>query len=236
LLRFFVLPSVEKRQMVFGFVKRSFNPPLSTDYEDTYIYYLLIERSFFVTVAFSVCLWASYVFQKSFNLCFFTIYVNPADLARSVGWTYWRVVSPTLFLIFLPYGWLLFRSNIDLNTYDLLHWQVRLKEDQKKRGRVLARMLVAVGVCAIMPYAAWDVPNYIIREYDTGFGKIANLPSLHTSYTFFLMTLVFLAWLFSIIPTIAVMGCAIGYQHLRCLGPRYRSNTSSSELTTNGDA
>jgi hypothetical protein len=222
LLRRFVLPPVEERRMI-GFIKASYFRRLRKDNDDTYIYYLLIEWSLLVTALFALCLLASGIFHMSFPFYFFTIYTNPDDLARSVGWTYSRVVSTTLLLIFLPYAWLLFRANIDFNTRDLLHWQDRSTE-QQRRGNVLWQMLVDSSVCLMVAYCSWSVPDYFIGKH----------PSLQTSYTFFLVTLACLTWLYSAIPVMVVMGCAISYQHLRRLGPRYNSCSLRNELSSAG--
>ena len=104
-----------------------------------------MKYSFFVTTTFSFLYWASYAYHTSFNLFFFTIDVWHYNfLARAIAWltshekdtlghlaqysvvlsmacSYQFVVGTTLLIIFVPYAWTLFRANIDLDTFDLLH-------------------------------------------------------------------------------------------------------------------
>jgi hypothetical protein len=236
-LRFFVLPPVDQRRMVNGIIKAKCYPLFSTEADDTYIYYLLLRLSFFIVAMFSFLLLASEAFKTQFTFYLFTVSVNPNDLAESAAWVYSRVVSTMLFVVCLPYGLLLFRANMDFNCFDLLHWNVRLSDEQKRGWPILWRMFVAVGAIFIPAYCSLDATAYVISEYDFAAHSMrGESPSLGTSYMFFTMTLAFYTWIYSFIPMIVVEGCSIGYQHLRRLGPRYPDIISSSKPLTNGDS
>jgi hypothetical protein len=138
LLRYFILPPVEKRNKVIGL---AVNLPRDKARNDIYIYYLVWKYSTLIAAASSLLYFASYYFHTSFNFLFFKIDVwhynflasstasmrshssphrfTAYSFVLSMVCSYSIVVSSTLLVVVIPYAWLLFRANVDLHTLDV---------------------------------------------------------------------------------------------------------------------
>jgi hypothetical protein len=201
--------------MVEGRVKKIFYSHLQKEADDAYIFYLVMKNSFFVAGFFSILYWASYTFDIRFDFILFSIYVEQTGFVRSMIWSYPFVVSTVLLIIFVPYGWLLLRENIDFNTYDLLWWNhVLLKQTKGDRKKLMKTFRFVFVVSLIVMYGAFGLPELILRY------RIYE--HLNESYAFFLIVLTFYTWIYSAITYVFVLSAASYWQHWKRLGPRYQ--------------
>ncbi len=241
LLRFFVLPPVEKRRMIGGIIKKYNYPDFSTEADDTYIYYLVMKYSFFVSSFFSILYWVSYAFHTRLSLFFFTIDVwhynilaragtwleahgEPGDFVRyspvaSMICSYPFVVGTAVLLIFIPYAWLLFWANVDFDATDLLHWDQALV--QKKKGDPHA--LFKAALKSLLVYLAgffvsFGLPFMVLHYY----------PFLEQSGGLFVLILCGFSWLYAIGMSSIVFCYAISYQLKEKRGPFFRNNSPRS--------
>jgi hypothetical protein len=214
--RFFKLPPVEKRQMVEGNIREIFFPNLRKEEDDTYIYYLIMTRSFIVAAMFAMLYWISFTYSTTFDLFVFEINVDHADPVRSMAQSYSFVVSTALLLIFLPYGWLLFRVNIDLGACDLVRWNRVMREKTgMERHKLMKQYLLGILLLLTIMYTAFCVPKLILSY------KVWQ--QLKYAKVFFISLLIFYTWLFSSATSAIVMCGATFFQHWRRIGPQYRA-------------
>jgi hypothetical protein len=180
----------------------------------------------------------SYAGHISFNLLFSTIDVWRYNwLARFLAWhpekghltdhsfvlamicSYPLVVSPVLLLIIIPYAWLLFRANIDLDTCDLLHWNRALVE---KKGGDPDKLLKAC------KKSFWQWVSSLFITFGLPDFWLQNMPSLEQSRFLYVVMLAFYTWFYAVSMTSIVL-CYATYQQLRAKrGPFFTSKTITS--------
>jgi hypothetical protein len=219
-LRLFVLPVVQERRMPGGLLKAFCYPRFSKESDDTYIYYLLIIRGLVVSSFISLLYWISYAWDIRIRLGLFTIHIDPNNALQSMLDGYFIPVATIQLVIFLSYGWLLFRANIDLNTIDLLHWNSRLVQRVNgNRDRLLTSSLITTLVAFAASYFVCGPVAYLVDMH----------PGINNSSATLLGFLIFYAWIYSALPCAIVVGAATAYQQWRRLGPRYHQQSSNME-------
>jgi hypothetical protein len=201
--------------MLEGRVRNIFYPYLRKDYDDTYIYYLVMKNSFFVAGFFSILYWASYTFDIHIDLLLFSIYVEQTGFVRSMIWSYPFIVSTLLLILFLPYGWLLFRENINFETHDLLWWNhamlVKTKGDRTKILKSYRFLFLASLTSMYVLFARPELMlRYNIHEH------------LNNSYVFFCIVLFLFALICAGATYALVLSAAVYWQHWKRLGPHYQ--------------
>jgi hypothetical protein len=240
----FTLPPVSQRRMIGGIIQKHAYPGYTKEADDTYIYYLIMKYSFFVTTMLSLLYWGSYANHTSFNFFFFNIDVwhynflarvlaalfshdksNPGHLVHysvvlSMICSYSVVVVTVLFVIFVPYAWALFRANIDLDAIDLAHCNKQLfgkiSNNQEELPKAYKKSFY---VYLIGMFGAFALPMFFLGHH----------LFLENSTTFFVTFLCFYAGIFSYGIAGVVMCFAVYRQLKQKRGPRFQSNPTVSE-------
>jgi hypothetical protein len=222
--------------MIGGMIKRANFPLFSRESDDTYIYYLIWKISIVTSSLISFLYGLSWAYQRSVSVGFFQIDVwHYNGLARLVAGiphspsdrehhfyeysfvlqtvcSYPFLTAMVLLSICVPLAWLFFRANIDLDTFDLLHWNQELVSKkggdpevlQKVHRKSLYQWLFGLLVLS-------GLPLFFLRQHH----------SLEQSPGFFLVILVAFAWLDATGATNAILCFAIFNQLRNKRGPRF---------------
>lgn len=154
------LPTTESRT-INPIFREILIPNFKKERNDTYIYYLVFIRCFYVSIAFAVLNWISLIFGKRFDLYFFDIGLPQRGGAEAFLFSYSAHVTALLLLVIVPTHLALFRNNVPA-TEDLLWWNSRLKHSSRKSIVVSYSwaLLVILFACYFSAGLPLEILNY----------------------------------------------------------------------------
>lgn len=212
-----ILPPREKRKMVGGKLKAILYPHLTTQREDTYIYYLTIRNAAFVLSMLLLPYLASLILSREYDFGLFSIYLNPDNLVRSFIWSYSFVAPSILFATVFPLSLAMFALNVNLDRTDLLAWNpMMLERTNGERTKVMRATRTGGLLCLACMYGSFALPEMILR-YELWHG-------LNNSFVFLIVVISFLLFVLSAaLNAILFCSCAY-YQASRNMGPRFSNH------------
>lgn len=157
-------PSVEKRRILGVFKNRAFQGEMITSQggvriknDDLYVYYLMLERSFFTALALLILYITSYYIQSPLDLYIFSIDATITDLIEVSFVSFTKQVAFAIFFVLLPLHILQFAANHNLWHFDFYAWNPDHKPIPMNKSKRLRSLLLGWGLLALGVY----LPSYI---------------------------------------------------------------------------
>ena len=180
--KIFELPPIEKRKFLLPYSKFLLDRKMDKEHNDTYIYYLTLEWSIIIGFMLSALNFVSYAYQIKFDFFLFSIDLSIEYFVR--GFILYCTIYYSLILLF-PVNLFFYQKmkrNVDIEAFDSLWWNDRLRGDSYKR--IIRKLRLAFYV-------------FVVGMLSSGcVGKvIADRGHLYGSYGFFLFLLLLYPYL-----------------------------------------